>query len=67
MIVGASFGSCIIFWDKYAWDKYATFFMHKKSPTGGEDTLYIPFKFYRKVPCVSNKKTLLSWYNERNI
>ena len=30
MIVGASFGSCIIFWDKYAWDKYATFFMHKK-------------------------------------
>ena len=44
-----------------------SFFMHKKSPTGGEDTLYIPFKFYRKVPCVSNKKTLLSWYNERNI
>ena len=30
--------------------------MHKKSPAGGEDTLYIPFKFYRKAPCVSNKK-----------
>ena len=30
--------------------------MHKKSPTGGEDTLYIPFKFYKKVPCVSNKR-----------
>ena len=41
--------------------------MHKKSPTGGEDTLYIPFKFYKKVPYVSNKKTLLSWYNEGNI
>ena len=54
--------------------------MHKKSPTGGEDTLYIPFKFYRKAPCVSNKKPSCHgimkeifesfsdrWYNERNI
>ena len=30
--------------------------MHKKSPTGGEETLYIPFKFYRKAACVSNKR-----------
>lgn len=38
--------------------------MHKKSPAGGEDTLYIPFLILQEGPlCV----TLLSWYNERNI
>ena len=44
MIVGASFGSCIIFWDKYAWDKYATFFMHKKRLSSQTANLFVNLK-----------------------
>ena len=44
MIVGASFGSYIIFWDKYAWDKYATFFMHKKRLSSQTANLFVNLK-----------------------
>lgn len=41
--------------------------MHKKSPAGGEDILYIPFLILQEGPLCVKQKTLLPWYNEGNI